>query len=146
MRFPWFRKKAEVAVLPNPAWSVNNFVVVTSPLAQSPKTDRSREEIDSYLAALVGENPSEGELALAEFLQERDIQKYELTQFSKTGEGARSAKITQSGARVLLGSPQLIARASMPFHDEITRAIEAGANQVFAIDAIAYAAFTLTYQ
>jgi len=114
---------------------------VQSPLSNSVATDRSSSEIASFLSALVAPEAGPAELALVEFLQERGVNKHELSQFSMKSDGARSAKVAD--ATLLLGSPELIARATMPFHHEITAAIAAGADRVFAIDALVYAAFSL---
>ena len=152
MKFLWFgkKKKSSAAIQEDvqtpelPTWSVNNFVLVESPLANSFKTDRAAAQITTYLAGLVTESAGPAELALLEFLQERGTTSCALKQFSQKSDGARSAKVSDSGATLLLGSPELIARATMPFASEITAAIEAGADQVFAIDALAYASFSLS--
>ena len=148
MRFLWFgRKKAaapqaqeHVAV---ETWSVNNFVVVESPLAGAAGTTIESSTIYSYLATLAQQEQRPASQALVEFLQERGFATLEISNYAHSESLGYSCKIGDTNATVLLGDPVGIARVTTPFHAEIAQAIGAGANQVLAIGGIAYAAFSI---
>jgi hypothetical protein len=148
MKFLWFGKKKSAAsaateATPVESISVNNFLVVPAPLGESSSTALSASVIHSYLAALIRADKSEKSLALEEFLQERGMEPLEITHYSHSLTQGYSCKIASTGATVLLGAPDVIARATTPFHSEISEAIKSGADQVLAIDGIAYAAYSI---
>ena len=148
MRFLWFgRKKAAAAQSQESVavetWRVNNFVVVESPLAGAAGTTIESSTIYSYLGTLAQQEQTPASQALVEFLQERGFVTLEITSYSHSESLGYSCKVFDTSATVLLGGPAGIARVTTPFHTEISQAVGSGANQVLAIDGIAYAAFSI---
>ncbi len=151
MRFLWFGKKKATPVsqseLPNvESFSVNNFVIVQSPLGPQTKTDLERAQIASYLLSLSKMATTPADRALQEYLQEFGANTVELSHYSYNEAQGHSAKVVTTNQTLLLGTPAVIARVTTPFHSTINEAIAAGAQKVLAIDGIAYAAFSINGQ
>lgn len=144
MGFLWFGKKKKSAVeVSQPSeltWSVTNFEIVEEPLAG---ITFSRSEIRSLLASLTSESRDESYLALGEFLQEQGCEKVELTKLNYNESQGFSAKVATSGSTLVLGPTANVLRVVAPVRSEITAAIAAGADQLFAIDALVVSAFSI---
>jgi hypothetical protein len=153
MKFLWFGKKkskvsTEIAA-PAPIWVVKNFCIVPAPLGENSETSLDPVVIRSQLAALVtqgSDSEDQARQALAEYLHSAGTAPVSLGNYSFNSAQGHSARSLSNGATLLLGRPEVIARATTPFHSEINQAIAAGADQIFAIDGIAYAAYSLNQE
>lgn len=143
MGFLWFGKKKKAVEVAAPialTWTVNNFELALEPLAG---VTFSRGEIRSLLASLISDSRDEKYLALGEFLQEQGCEKVNLTQLSFNESQGFSARVATSGSTLVLGTTANVLRVVAPVLPEITAAIEAGADQLFAIDALVVSAFSI---
>jgi hypothetical protein len=151
MRFLWFGKKKVAPLEQNEipsveSFSVNNFVIVQSPLGPQTKTDLDRAQIASYLLSLSLRSATPADRVLQEYLQEFGANHVELSHYSHNEAQGHSAKVLATNQTLLLGTPAVIARVTTPFHATISDAIAAGGEKVLAIDGIAYAAFSINGQ
>ena len=140
MRFLWFGKKKSKRVDEAPrelvqVFNVDNFVLLTHPLGNTAGTALSTELVCSCIFSVIMNEDSVASKAVQDFLQERGA--VPLARVKHQDSDKSSA--------VLIGPPAVISKATVPFHQEITDAIEAsGEIFIVAIDGIAYAAFTIS--
>ena len=157
MRFLWFGRKRKAdrkaqsapAVVrePQEVFSVNDFVVVNSPLAGSKATALSTEKIDSLILSLVSEVHAPADIAVQEFFQERGAEKYLVTNFSHNPARGLGGRISDASAKrmVLIGPAPVISRATTPLCKELAEVVNNNPNALLvAIDGIAYATYTVT--
>jgi len=157
MRFLWFGRKrradrkaqSQVAVVrePQEVFSVNDFVVVNSPLAGSKTTTLASEIIDSLILSLVSEVHAPADIAVQEFFQEKGAQKYPVTNFSHNPARGLGGRVNDESAKrmVLIGPAPVISRATTPLCKELTEVVSNNPSALLvAIDGIAYATYTVT--
>ena len=157
MRFLWFGRKrradrktqSQTVVVrePQEVFSVNEFVVVNSPLAGSKTTALTTEKIDSLILSLVSEVHTPADIAVQEFFQEKGAEKYLVTNFSHNPARGLGGRVSdESGKRmVLIGPAPVISRATTPLCSELSEVVSNNPNALLvAIDGIAYATYTVT--
>jgi len=154
MRFLWFGKKKVKTFEEHrgeslEVFSVDNFVLVTHPLGNSEDTALSSEVICSCIFSVILNEDSVASKAVQDFLQERGAMPLTTSEYTHSSSQGYAARVkhqdSEKSSTVLIGPPAVISKASVPFHQEISSAIE-GTQEVFivAIDGIAYAAFSIS--
>ena len=154
MRFLWFgrKKRPTLLVAPEPErklveiFSVTDFVCETNPLQGVKGSQLEAHTIYSYILSLLSGGGSPADLAAQEFFQERGGALLPILDYSHSPDRGYSARIVDAELQrtVLMGTHQVVARASAPFAPMILNALELNPEAfVVAIDGIAYASFAV---
>ena len=139
--------------------AISEIAVVTHPLGSTPGTECERDRLYSYIYSLShaiseleneAQNLSSKFYSLASSIAAKSAsegvayEKLDVVGLTHDSSLGYSARISSQGKKftVLFGEPLAVARASTPFHEEITAI--AHASYVLAIDGIAYVALTLS--
>ena len=154
MRFLWFGKKkaapaveVEVVREPQEVYSVTGFICETNPMSGAKNTELRADTINSMILSVLSHASSPSDIAAQEFLQERGAIVLPTSDYSFSAERGFCARVSDEGVTrtVLLGSPEVIARATTPFCKDIAAAVSENPDcLVVAIDGIAYASFGIT--
>ncbi len=155
MRFLWFgKKKAKVTSAPpasevakQEVYSVTGFICESNPDPSSRGSELNPHTINSAILSILSEANSPADLAAQEFFQERGAIVLPISDYSFSPERGFSARIIDGGAKrtVLIGNPEVIARATVPFSASIAAAVLSDPTSfVVAIDGIAYANFGIS--
>lgn len=155
MRFLWFGKKKKSAPEieltptrePEEVFSVTGYQCVSSPITGSKSVELTHQVINSVVLSLLSEEHSPADIAAQEFFQQQGANVLPVRDYSSNSERGLSARVEDGDTTrtVLIGSPEVIARATTPFCSEIAAAVESVPDsKVVAIDGIAYATYSIT--
>lgn len=155
MSFPWFKKKkkplavevTEPERLPVETFSVTGYICESDPLSGAKGSQLEAATINSYALSILAGANSPADIAAQEFFQERGANVLPIIDYSFSPERGFSARVIDGEKKrtVLIGTPDVITRASAPFSESIATAVlENPSAFVVAIDGIAYATFAIT--
>jgi len=156
MRFLWFGKKKvkptpvlEIAKErePEEVYSVVGFTCETNPVATAKNTQLHLEVINSLILSVLSQANSPADIAAQEFFQAHGANILPTNDFTYNSERGYSSRVQDDKTlrTVLIGPPDVIARAATPFCKAISAAI-LGTPEAFvvAIDGIAYASYSIS--
>ena len=155
MRFLWFgKKKAKVVQAPvapevakQEVYCVTGFICESNPDPSSRGSQLDPHVINSAILSILSEANSPADLAAQEFFQERGAIVLPISDYSFAPERGFSARVIDGDTKrtVLIGNPEVIARATTPFSPAIAAGVLSEPTSfVVAIDGIAYANFGIT--
>jgi hypothetical protein len=156
-----------VESMPEKVWhhSLSSLTIVTHPLGETPGTILERAFLYSSLTSIaqaISRLHQEQESSTSLFFQTAEIlaskaaaedlslAHYEIVGLTFDPTLGYSARMSADGKKftILFGQATPVARASTPFHSDITEAVQSSIGQgetfVFAIDGIAYAHLQIT--
>jgi len=155
MRFLWFgKKKAKVTPTPpapevakQEVYSVVGFICESNPDPSSRGSELNPHIINSAILSILSQANSPADVAAQEFFQERGAVVLPISDYSFAPDRGFSARVIDGEIRrtVLIGNPEVIARATTPFSASIAAAVLSDPTSfVVAIDGIAYANFGIS--
>jgi hypothetical protein len=153
----WFRKKKKVDLQPESpietrepkeVFSVMDYVCVSHPLAASNKVSTAIDPkvIASFIYSIFSKEESAMNTSVMKYFQEHGAESLEMSEYSFNDGQGYSARVSDGTAThmVLVGSPAVVARSAIPFHEEIAESLKHNPEQYcIAIDGIVYAAFRI---
>jgi len=155
MRFLWFGKKKAKVTPTTPApevakqevYSVVGFICESNPDPSSRGSELNPHIINSAILSILSQANSPADVAAQEFFQERGAVVLPISDYSFAPDRGFSARVIDGEIRrtVLIGNPEVIARATTPFSASIAAAVLSDPTSfVVAIDGIAYANFGIS--